>query len=411
MVENEESDETRELKTRLSAAALLNASLAAVQCLQMNAIYEAVLLARRHPELYVLPGAAQTRAEGIRLAERSVVFDLALRLSKSENVIWSLLHDTETLIARLPKVWAEFRGGRVPHSNVRTAAELARSLPDDSPVFDELDALLVDRAARLTPSKFRTAARVIRERLHPVDPVERHQAAAVDRRVEIEPADDGMAWMHLYSDAPAIMKIDARLTAAASRQRAQSDESRTLAQLRADAAADLLTGRGTPNEVVTHVQISVPVTTLLNQPTLLTQAQLAPAVLDGYGPIDEATARLLVADAPSFRRIFTDPISGVDLNMDRRSYRPTAAQREWLRRKFRSCVVPHCSRASRECDLDHTTDWQFDGSTNDDNLAPLSRGHHSLKHKTKITLSRAEGGRYAWTTPTGFTRTSDPPPF
>lgn len=46
----------------------------------------------------------ETRAEGIRLAERSVVFDLALRMSKSENVIWSLLHDTETMIARLPKV-------------------------------------------------------------------------------------------------------------------------------------------------------------------------------------------------------------------------------------------------------------------------------------------------------------------
>lgn len=105
----------------------------------------------------------------------------------------------------------------MPHANVRTAAELARSLPDDSRVFDELDALLVEKATRLTPSKFGTAARVIRERLHPVDLVERHQAAAVDRRVEIEAADDGMAWMHLYSDAPAIMKIDARLTAAAAR--------------------------------------------------------------------------------------------------------------------------------------------------------------------------------------------------
>ncbi|TAM71348.1 MAG: HNH endonuclease [Microbacteriaceae bacterium] len=109
--------------------------------------------------------------------------------------------------------------------------------------------------------------------------------------------------------------------------------------------------------------------------------------------------------------MFTDPITGVDLNMDRSTYRPTAAQREWLRRRNPDCGCPTCSIRIDASDLDHITDWQFDGLTNENNLVPLSRGHHTLKHRTKITVTRTAQGRTVWRTPTGFERESDPPPF
>jgi len=97
--------------------------------------------------------------------------------------------------------------------------------------------------------------------------------------------------------------------------------------------------------------------------------------------------------------------------MDRTTYRPTKAQREWLRRQYPDCGCPTCSIRIDASDLDHVTDWQFDGLTNEDNLVPLSRGYHTLKHKTKITVTRTPQGRTAWRTPTGFERESDPPPF
>jgi hypothetical protein len=97
--------------------------------------------------------------------------------------------------------------------------------------------------------------------------------------------------------------------------------------------------------------------------------------------------------------------------MDRNIYRPTAAQREWLRRTYPTCVSPTCTIATEDSDIDHTKAWQFQWPTNIDNLAPLSRGHHTLKHKTKITVIRTPAGRFRWATPTGYTRDDEPPPF
>jgi hypothetical protein len=62
-------------------------------------------------------------------------------------------------------------------------------------------------------------------------------------------------------------------------------------------------------------------------------------------------------------------------------------------------------------DADHALDWVFDGYTNENNLGPLHRGHHTLRHKTTIQVERLPDGRYRWTTPTGFIRDNDPPPF
>ncbi|MEO8908044.1 MAG: DUF222 domain-containing protein [Microbacteriaceae bacterium] len=397
----------------LEAAGIFARSVAVSQAAQLTAVHEVIVTARRNPGVYVSESSETPRLEAVSLAARAVVMDLSLRLSLPEGTIWSQFHEADTLMQRLPRLWTQFCSGAVGYPNAREAATVAWSLPHDNPAaFAELDDALVEKAERLTPSQFRKAARAARERVHPEDATRRHREARQERRVEVSPANDGMAWLSLFTDAATIMKVDARLNAAAKRQRGVDGESRTtLAQLRVDAAGDVLTGRGTAFEVKAHVHLNTPVTAMLDHPELLAKARTDVAVLEGYGPIDDETARLLVADAPSFRRVFTDPITGIDLNMDRKRYRPTAAQREWLRRQHPECESPTCSIRIDDSDLDHTTDWQFDGLSNPDNLAPLSRGHHTLKHKTKITLTRTAVGRSIWRTPTGFSRETDPPPF
>jgi hypothetical protein len=386
-------------------------SIAVSQAAQLAAIRETIVTTRRNPGLYVRD-ESRPRIEAVRLATRAVVLELSLRLSVPEATIWSQFHEAEMLIDHLPKLWAAFSTGDVGYRNAREATSVAGSVPQDDPrVFDQLDEALADKAARLTPSQFRRAARAARERIHPHDPVGRHSEALRQRHTEIEFADDGMAWWSLFTDAATVMKIDARMNRGAVRQHAVDGETRTLAQLRADAAGDVLTGRGTAYEVKARVHLNVPATILLDNPQLLTAAHDDRSVLEGYGPIDDATARQLVADSPSFRRVFTDPIRGVDLNMDRTVYRPTAAQREYLRRQHSECDCPTCSIRIDDSDIDHTTDWNFGGLTNIDELAPLSRGHHTLKHKTKIKVTRSPNGRSVWRMPTGYERESDPPPF
>ena len=136
--------------------------------------------------------------------------------------------------------------------------------------------------------------------------------------------------------------------------------------------------------------------------------------LEGYGPIDGETAREIASWAPFFRRMITDPVQGVSLDLDRTRYRPNADLRLWLRLRDRTCTHPGCNRSVAASDLDHTKDWDHDGKTRDRNLAHLCRGHHLLKHRMAWTVVQAPdgSGRLTWTSPRGrvYFREPDPPP-
>jgi hypothetical protein len=150
-----------------------------------------------------------------------------------------------------------------------------------------------------------------------------------------------MAWFSAYLPAAQAAGIWDRTTAAARAMQGPT-EARTLTQLRADIAATWLLTAGlepTPAGIteiasndageesfsglvpaggvpspVAQVLVTVPALSLLG----LTEE---PALLDGYGPIPPSMARALVAEAPSFRRVLTDPRDGAPLEIGRTSYR------------------------------------------------------------------------------------------
>jgi hypothetical protein len=177
-----------------------------------------------------------------------------------------------------------------------------------------------------------------------------------------------------------------------------------MAQLRADTAVDLLTGAGSAKVGVT-VALTIPVLSLLG-----TSDELP--VLEGVGPIDLVTARRIAAAAPSITRLLTDPITGDVLTMDSKQYRPPAALRRWLALTQVTCDFPGCGRAAVHCDLDHTVSWAEGGATTARNLVHRCRKHHTMKHQTKWRVSNPPGAtRSIWTSPTGYRREADPPPF
>jgi hypothetical protein len=146
------------------------------------------------------------------------------------------------------------------------------------------------------------------------------------------------------------------------------------------------------------------------------------AHLDGYGPIDDRTATILAARAPSFRRLLTDPHTGAVLAVGRDTYAVPADLRAFLRLRDETCRFPGCSRAADRCDLDHTRAWVSGGTTDATNLAHLCRTHHRLKHGTRWDVRQVgNDGTLSWTSPTGrrhvttptLARAHDgpPPPF
>ncbi|WP_210418379.1 HNH endonuclease signature motif containing protein [Agromyces intestinalis] len=280
---------------------------------------------------------------------------------------------------------------------------------------------------------------------------DRHRAALAERRIELEPARDGMAWLHAFLPATEALLIHDRLTrfaAACDSSRAPSvgssgasedtdapgtsntgtsntgtsntgaiaaaiitgplgsADSRTLDQRRADALRDLLidgrTDDGVTGRSITPtVAVTVPVLALLG-------ASDEPAALDGYGPIDADAARRLAAHAPSFTRILTHPVTGAVLDVDRRSYRPPAELATWVRLRDETCRFPGCNRSARGCELDHTVAWVDGGRTAHDNLAHLCSAHHHLKHESSWSVRAIGDGALEWRSPSGRRHTTVP---
>jgi hypothetical protein len=68
---------------------------------------------------------------------------------------------------------------------------------------------------------------------------------------------------------------------------------------------------------------------------------------------------------------------------------------------------PHCRRAV-DCQLDHRIPWP-DGPTSAENLQPLCKRHHDLKHHSNWHVRKCLDGSYEWTSPTRHTYRYRPP--
>ena len=111
------------------------------------------------------------------------------------------------------------------------------------------------------------------------------------------------------------------------------------------------------------------------------------------------TAWVLAAGG-TWRRLVTDPASGVVIDVGRTRYRPPAGLADLVRARDRACVFPTCQTPAERCDIDHLTAWSQGGTTSLDNLATLCEAHHRLKHTPGWTLTRDQAsGILSWHTP------------
>lgn len=387
------------------------------------------------------PGAV--RRDRVDLAERAAVAEIAVRLHLSEQTVRTRAAHARTLSDGCPQLWKAFAEGRLSEKHAVDAARLASTLPaDDADAFHRFDDAACPQAVALPPAKFAVTARAIRERVHAESIEARHRRAAHDRGVWMRAELDGMASLHALLPADRARAVMSRLDQAARHLRTAPDEERTLAQLRADAFADLVTMTDDPPQPTlppsaapsatvlppsradaavpalpppaaprtfrsappATVVVTIPALTLLGHDT-------QPATLEGYGPIDLDTARRLAGTATSWIRLLTHPVTGAPLVLDRKTYRVPVALRRWLGVTSPTCVFPGCGRAARDCDIDHLIAWADGGTTDDDNLDPKCRHHHRLRHESRWDVDCEADRGTAWISPLGGRYGTDPPPF
>lgn len=370
---------------------------------QLGAIHATLGEARDFPEVFVGP-LASTMPDAVEFAERAAIADLAMRLFLAEQTVRAQAHEASVLIGRVPRIWAALTEGDVSVPNARAIAEIVDTLPE--PAWTPFEDAVLAAATNLSPARFRTFARAARDRVHTEHLAERHRRRVEERRVWIEADIDGMSWLHAYLPAETAARAMAHLDRVATALAAAPDETRTKAQLRADAAGDALAGvLGAAGSTGVTVMVTVPVMTLLGVGD-------EPGILAGHGPIAPDVARRLAAHAPSFFRLLTHPVTGAVLDLDRTTYRVPADLKRRVRIRDGQCTFIGCGRRAEDCDLDHTVAWTADrGPTADTNLAALCRNHHRLKHNTRWQMTQDAATGITWTSPTGATRGADPPPF
>ncbi|NQX05713.1 DUF222 domain-containing protein [Rathayibacter sp. VKM Ac-2856] len=356
------------------------------------------------------------RAERSEAAHRALIAELATALRVSEAHATGLIEESRLLVNELPRTLAALRDAEISPEHARAILRAAAELPPEvRGRFDEEAAAL---AADRTPPQLQRRLRTLRERLHPESLTERHRRCAERRGVWLDGDGDGMATLHLHLPAPEAHGAFDRIDRVAHSLRELPGEKRTVGQLRADVGAALLldgetngaraTGTAVPAGIRPRVAVTVPVLTLLGRSD-------EPGTLEGYGPIDPGTARLLAADAPSFTRILTHPETGAVLSVGRTSYRVPADLRRHLLHRDETCRFPGCTRAASASDVDHGVEWQHGGRTDADNLAHLCRHHHRLRHTTTWRIEHRPAGVLHWTSPIGRRYTtrpahSEPPP-
>ena len=339
---------------------------------------------------------------------RGLRLEIAAAMRITEHAAGNLIALAEALVHRYPSALRALGYGRISE---RHAEILAGGLDELEP---ELRAGLFDRSLALAMDQpvgeFRRSLRKLIENARVVTMAKRHDAALQHRRVYVEPVGDGMAWTHHLGPEVEAQAAYGRATAIAKTILAQEGETRTLDQVRADVIADLLiegTTEAHPAEsrgIRATVVVTVPALALLEETDdAVAAAGSDPATVEGIGPIPIGRARDLCGGDAMWMRVLTHPETGMVLSVGRTQYSPPASLRRLAKWRADRCMAPGCGMPASRCEVDHTIAWEHGGDTALENLAPLCKGHHQMKHHGGWHLRQIpeSGGAVEWTSPAG----------
>ena len=297
---------------------------------------------------------------------------------------------------RVPAVWEALASGRIDRRRANLICHRTAHLPESQ--AREVARLALERASDLTTGQLTAHLKRLAVEADPDEAKHRYEHAVEERRVVLESSDEGTAHLHLLDLPPdRAGRIRNRIDAAARTLRSLQ-ETRTMDQLRADVVLDLLdpparrprSGSGRGAMVMTV--------------DLATLARLAdaPGDLAGFGPVIADIARQVAAAShgDQWRFVVTDP-EGRPVHAGITRRRPTKPDRRLVEAMYPTCVFPGCRIPSAQCDLDHATPWAEGGPTAPDNLRPVCRHDHVLRHRGGWRSRRLASGDHEWTSPLG----------
>ncbi|WP_051274702.1 HNH endonuclease signature motif containing protein [Cellulomonas sp. URHD0024] len=321
------------------------------------------------------------------------------------------------LAAARPALRDAWAAGAVDARKVDVILKEIAYLNADAPLVEPVVlADAVAHAPRLTAPQL---AQHVRKQVLLADAgaAERRRVTTVqDRCVTLTPSVDGVAWINALLPAQDAVAVFTAVDALARTARVRGDQ-RTADQRRADAFTEVFVGmlqrQATPDgsplprrhgQAVT-VNVTVAASTLLG-------LDERPGWLDSYGPITAPLARELAQDG-TWRRLLTDPATGLVCEGGTVTYRPGIDVTRTVLARDVTCTFPGCRQPAARCDLDHRVPFDPGRSSHDQtceaNLHALCRHHHRAKTARRWNVTYdSTSGISTWTSWLGFTYRRDP---
>lgn len=156
------------------------------------------------------------------MSVRSFIAELATMLGQHEASASRMVGEAQRLTGPREATLEALEAGALGLTQVRSVLELTQDVPAE--VADTVERVALDAARAAadrgvvsTNVELRRRMRRERERRHPEPLSVRRARAAEQRRVCVEPAPDGMAWLSLFVEAERALAIEARVRHLAAR--------------------------------------------------------------------------------------------------------------------------------------------------------------------------------------------------
>ncbi len=356
-------------------------------------------LVSHHQASYYIGITELARATHATTTERDTVpnefasDELAAAVAKTRRAAEADVDLALDLRYRLPSVWKALEAGKIDLAKARVfSQELVTLHTRHIPVVVDS---LVDSAADLTTGQLRTRLKkaVLEADLEAAQI--QYELGLGDRKLVVYPNPDHTASMALASVDPLeAVAAGNHVHHVALELKRLPGESRTIDQLKADVAIDLLQGKTTHVSDGTSIQPNrVVVRSTSDSPT---------GHITGYGPVLTTTTASETPPAEKDDRV------GDCHHTEAR--KPTKTQIQHIVGRYPSCIHPGCRMPANQCDIDHRRPWHNGGKTSCANLAPLCRHHHRCKDQGGWRLQRNPDDSHTWTSPLGHTYTTERPP-
>lgn len=341
------------------------------------------------------------------LATHATAMELRAALRLTRRMAEAEIEFAQDLAGRLPVVARALDSGCIDVRRARVLVDGTIHLTESQ--AREVVDRVIDCAGELTTGELRARVAKLCMSVEPDDAKQRYEMAIEQRMVISEPTLDSTANILLTDIAPdraaqAMVRIN-RLA----KSLKVDGETRTIDQIRADIAIDLLCGK--------HNHLGATAGTVTVDVDLETLARLSdePGELAGYGPVVADIARQVAetSDQAGWRFRVTDPRTGLPIHTGTtRARRHTAEQRRQIELRDRVCVFPGCRMPATDCDIDHTKTWAETQRTSVDDSAPVCRHDHTGRHSFDWTYQRIDGGDYVWKSRLGhsYTKSGRSPP-